>query len=176
MRAVIVAVNHQIQPTRIISQSSDGGFEAFEQGQKERFAQVLREKIRERGIQFIGEEARYGDETIAEAIRGQANCRHVNIEMPPEERARRKIPAGYYEDPNLPEAEKTRCNHEREEYMADRIITEAGEAQSILVICGRIHAQPIAEWLVGHGHSVETIDLRDQDWYVEDWMEHMLNL
>ena len=159
-----------------MSISTNGTLEAFEQGQKERFDQLLREQVHERGIQFIGEEARYGDESIAERMCGQVNCRYKNIEMTTEERQRRNIPAGYYEDPNLPDDEKARCNREREGYMSNMAIRGAGEAESILLICGRIHTEPIAARLEGLGHSVETIDLRGQAWYVEDWMEHMLNL
>src|SRR5262245_21368422 len=44
--------------------SLDGSFQAFERDQKERFGQLLREQIRTRGIQFVGEEARHGEDTI----------------------------------------------------------------------------------------------------------------
>jgi hypothetical protein len=72
------------------------------------------------------------------------------------------------------EAEKTRCNHEREEHMCGRVLTESGNAKSILIICGRLHAEAIAARLARFCDSVEIVDLHDQDWYIEDWQGHML--
>lgn len=101
-------------------------------------------------------------------------CRHANIEMTPEERVRRNTPSGYYEDASLPEAEKNRCNQEREEYMSNETIRGAGRAESILVICGRLHAESIAGHLRKLGHAVEITDLLDQGWYIEDWFDHIM--
>jgi hypothetical protein len=176
MHVLIVAINHQIQPTRIMSMSTDGSLEAFERDQKERFGELLRAHIRERGIQLVGEEARYGEESIAERVCGQESCRHMNIDMMPEERERRRIPAGYYEDAQLPEAEKTRCNQEREEHMSRVLLAQAGEVASVLVICGRLHSRAIAGQLTLFGHVIEELALRSQSWYVEDWFSPMQNL
>jgi hypothetical protein len=54
-----IAVNHQIQPVQINSMSGDGSLEASERSQKEKFGELLREHIRKRGVQFVGEEARH---------------------------------------------------------------------------------------------------------------------
>ncbi len=60
--------------------------------------------------------------------------------------------------------------------MADRVQAEVGKADSAIVICGRVHADAIANQLSKAGHSVEKLDLQDQDWYIEDWLGHMLQL
>jgi hypothetical protein len=106
MRFLIVGVNHQIQPARIMSMSTDGSLEAFARDQKEGFGQLLREDIRSRGVQFVGEEARYGEESIAQRVCQQEKCGYANVDMTPEERERRNIPPGYYENANLPEGGK----------------------------------------------------------------------
>ncbi len=157
-----------------MSYSTNGNVEAFERDQKERFGQLLREHVRERGVQFVGEETRYGEISIAQTVCGQEGCRHANIDMTSEERRRRNIPPGYYEDADLPEAEKTSCNQEREEYMSNRVLAEAGEAESVLVICGRLHTEAVAAHLRKLGQAAEITDLRAQSWYVEDWFGHTM--
>lgn len=176
MRVLLVGVNHQIQPAQIMSMSTNGSLEAFEQDQKERFGQLLRDYIRDRGVQFVGEEARYGQETIAQRVCQQERCRYANIDMTPQERESHNCPPGYNEDPGVPQAEKTRCNQEREEHMSGRVLAESGSAASVLVICGRLHAEAIAARLIQPGHSVEIVDLQNQNWYIEDWLDHMLHL
>ena len=93
MRILIIAVNHQIQPAQIKSMSTNGSLEAFERDQKEKFGELLREQIRGRGVQFVGEEARHGEESVAQRVCQQAGLRPVtNIELNPEPRQGNKIP------------------------------------------------------------------------------------
>jgi len=156
--------------------SFDGSLETFERGQKEKFGELVREHIRKRGVQFVGEEARYGEETVAHRVCQQEGCRRANIDMTPDERKARNIPPGYYENSEFSKIEKDRCNREREANMANRVLAEDGKADSVVVICGRVHAGAIAEQLSKSGHSVEQLDLQDQGWYVEDWQGYMLKL
>lgn len=176
MRILIISVNHQIQPAQILSMSTDGKLEAFEREQKETFGSFVKSNILERGVQFIAEEARHGQETVIERLCGLNNWGYANIEMTPEERTARQIPPGYNEDQNLSETEKARCHREREEYMVERILGEVGDAASILIICGRIHTAPLADRFRELDHSVETTDLQDENWYIEDWDQHMIDL
>ena len=60
--------------------------------------------------------------------------------------------------------------------MANRVLAEDRKVDSVVVICGRVHAGAIAEQLSKSGHSVEQLDLQDQDWYIEDWQGYMLKL
>jgi hypothetical protein len=95
--------------------------------------------------------------------------------MTPEERAARNIPAGYNDDlPNLSEAEKERCHREREEYMFAKTLQDAGDANSIILICGRLHVKPLAVRFHDTGHTVQTTDVQSQPWYIEDWQTHMI--
>jgi len=176
MHVLIIAINHQIQSAMIGSMSTNGNLEAFERGQKEAFGEMIRVQIRQRGVQFVGEEARHGQETVAQRVCGMEQCRHANIEKEPEERQRRQIPLNYWEDPNVSEADKARFNCEREAYMINRTITGAGQAENVILICGRLHRDAIAEDLRRREHIVDEIDLQDQSWYIENWMEHMLDL
>ena len=74
---------------------------------------MLREQIRRRHIQFIGEEANHEEESIARNLCHEEGCSYGNIEMTPEERALRQIPPGHADDPSVPDDEKARGNRER---------------------------------------------------------------
>lgn len=175
MQILILSVSHQIQPSRIKSMSTDGSVEAFERSQKEAFGQMLRTKVRERWIRFIGEEARHGEETAAQRVCELQDCHYANIDMTPAEREHRNIPPGYADEgSNLSETEIIRCHREREEFMCAKALTEAGNVDSILIICGRFHAEEIAANFGRLGHNVELLDLRNQSWYIENWAEHAM--
>jgi hypothetical protein len=134
---------------------------------KQKLEQILRRKVKERGVEFIGEEADFDSETIAERL----GLPWANIDMPKAERESRgiaeeqkrriRVPSylgsdartgltteGYQRDvgsgwvelePRLP------SDTIREEYMFERVIKEAGDAQSITVICGILHSEELAK-------------------------------
>jgi hypothetical protein len=172
MDVLILGLNHQIQPAMIKNWSSDGLFQQFEQDQKETFAQFLYDLLHERGIEFVGEEAKHGEDTIAQRLCAQENYRYSNVEMLPEERRQRNIPRDYSDNPNVSQQERDRCNLEREQYMCEQAIVHAAQAHRILIICGRLHMNPIAAELGRQGHCVQTSDIQEQDWYVENWFDH----
>jgi hypothetical protein len=177
MRILIIGINHQIQPIKNFIHSTSGALEKFEQDQKDHFRELLRTKMSELVVELVGEETKHGDESVAERLCEGQSIRYVNIEMTPDERSRRNIPAGYQEEgSNVSAEEQQRGNREREEYMAQKIHTLAGSAGSALLICGRSHGVPIASALEALGHTVEIADLLDSGWYVEDWATHMRRL
>jgi hypothetical protein len=176
MRIIIVGVNHQIQPVEILSSSSNGGAEKFEKEQKDEFADFLRKKIIENDIEFVGEEARHGHETVTERVCKSKGCEHRNVEMTPEERIARDIPGGYNENPEFRADDRERCNREREDYMATKALAEANGADNVMVICGSCHVEALAQRFQAKGHTVEIVQLQDQPWYIEDWATQIMNL
>ena len=172
MHILIIGLSHQIQRP---FWSSDKRACEFAQYQKARFAQLVRETIQTCVIEFVGEEANHQEESIAEMVCKEEACRYSNIEMTPDERMLRKIPAGYNEDTALSEIEKTKGNRQREEYMANRVIAEARDSGHILVICGRMHSDSLAAIFRAGGHSVQIDDLLNQDWYIENWQNHIMH-
>ena len=144
MRVLVLGINHQIQWVRIWSSSTGGDLERFEQGQKDQFRELLHKTISERGVQFIGEETKHSEPSIAHEVCASDGCRHANIEMHPDERAEQKIPANYETDPKVPREQKTQFHQQREEYMFGKAVAGAAEAESIIVICGRYHAPALA--------------------------------
>ena len=79
MQILIVGVNHQIQPTEILSWSSDGKAQDFERDQKERFGAFVAAQIHERDVELIVEEARHGHETITKRVCDNEKCRYSNV-------------------------------------------------------------------------------------------------
>src|ERR1700676_5248013 len=139
MRLIIVGVNHQIQPVEILSWGSNGKPQKFEKEQKDKFAELLQEKIIENDVETVGEEARHGHESVTQRVCESADCRHT-IEMTIEERIARDIPGGYNENPEFPEADRDRCNREREDYMAAKALAyrfhDCGFVGSTARCCG----------------------------------------
>lgn len=171
MRVLIMGVDHIIQRP---FWSSDSRAQQFADQQKGRFAEEVREAIRGRCIEFVGEEANHAEESIAEQVCQREGCRYANIEMPPTERMLRGIPAGYNENPNVAPGEKDRGNREREEYMTNRVLDEAAHCESLLIICGSRHSEHLAGRLRALGHTAEVDDLQKRSWWVADWMSHIL--
>lgn len=116
MRVLILGLNHQIQSARI-GWSSDRKTQAFMDGQKNRFAMLVRDEIRKRHVEFVGEEARHGDVSVVETVSGEEGTPYINIEMPPETRTQASIPTSYNEDSSVSDTDKTRWNRQREEHM-----------------------------------------------------------
>jgi hypothetical protein len=176
VQVLILGINHQIQWVQIWSYSSGGELERFEEGQKDQFRELLRGRITERGAQFIGEEAKHGEPSIAQDVCASGGCRYANIEMHPDERAERKIPTNYESDPNVSVEQKAQFHQQREGYMFEQAVAGAADAGSIIIICGRYHTAGLASRLRQGGHQVDEADIQQEPWYVEDWMEHMMRL
>lgn len=175
MRVLILGINHQIQWAKIFSSSTTGELERFEQGQKDHFRELLRKKIAERGVQFIGEETKHGEPAIAHEVANSERRRYANIEMHPDVRAGRGIPANYENNPNV-SAQMAQFNQQREDYMFEKAVAEAADAESIMVICGRYHSQALANKFRAAGHQVDEADIQGENWYIEDWMTHMMRM
>jgi hypothetical protein len=164
-------VGHDIQ--RIVLDSSDKL-----KAQKQEFREMLRKRIDERHTQFIGEEASYKWEgTTAQTL----GVRWTNIDMPMDERERRgileeqmqrrRVPSylgdqartvlleeGYQRDVGNGWAElevRVPSDVIREQFMFDRVQENAGDADRIVVICGIIHSEKLAERFRDTGAQVE---------------------
>jgi hypothetical protein len=177
MQVFILGINHQIQWVRLWSTGSSrsGEIERFEQDQKDKFRQLLRRTIAEKKAQFLGEETKHKEPSIAEEVCGQG-CLYANIEMDPDERARQDIPANYENDPAIPASEKARFNELRENHMFREAMTKAGNADSIIIICGRNHSPTLADKFRAVNCNVEVSDIQNESWYMEDWVSQMMQL
>ncbi len=163
---------HQLQSTTPIY--TEGKAAELEEGQKRQYEEMLDRVIKERGVQFIGEEAKHGTDSIAQQIARRQGREYANIEMEPAERQAKGIPPGYAdEDSSLPTVEIDRLHKTRERHIFDKTMKLAGGAESVLILCGRIHADALAQLFKGAGHTVDTSDVNKESWYIEDWPKHL---
>jgi len=172
MKVLVVGLNHQIQRAEVLSGGDE--IERLERQQKEHFATYIAGVIEERKIGFVGEEAQHGVALIAERIATRLNRRHANVEMPPDVRNERGIPNDYTRE-NMPYTSAQRANwhRKRENYMFDEAVCNAA-CDSIVVLCGREHVEALGIRFRQAGHEVDTYDLNREDWYIEDWLMHVI--
>lgn len=172
MNILVVGLMHQLQSTAPIY-TGDKAIE-LEEGQKRQYGEMLDRIIKERAVQFIGEETKHGTDSIAQRIARRQKREYANIEMEPTERQAKGIPLGYAdEDSSLPPEEINRQHKVRERHMFDKTIKEAGGAEGVLILCGRIHTDALAQLFKEAGHTVETYDVNKEGWYIEDWAKHL---
>jgi hypothetical protein len=172
MKVLIVGLNHQIQRAEVLSGGVD--IEKLEREQKEQFGQSLTRLVQNSGAQFVGEEAEHGVELIANKVALHLNCRHANIEIPPDLRKARGIPVDYTRtDRAYTPEQRANWHREREEYMVDQV-TKNAACDSAVILCGREHTGAMAHRFREAGHEVETYDLNQEGWYIEDWLTHIL--
>ncbi len=169
VKVLIIGLNHQIQVDAIRSIGPE--IEQLEGEQKDRLAQAIDRIIQREKAQFVGEEGEHGVALIAERVTQQLGRKYANIDMPPAERSQKGIPPDYL-DTNHPYTPKQRdaWNSEREQHMVQSAISSAGTSDTIIILCGRDQTDSLAKRFHDLGHVVETYDLNQENWYVEDWL------
>jgi hypothetical protein len=78
--------------------------------------------------------------------------------------------------PSLSAEQKADFNARRETHIIEKTLDAAGDADRILVICGRSHTANLAAEFRSRGHDVTETDVLDEPWYVEDWFTHIMSL
>lgn len=142
---------------------------AFEADQKRRFAEVIADHQELRGATLICEEIERDCDTFARDLAGRQNARYANVDMPVAERARRGIPEGYSALPYPPE-QIERWHSEREQFMVEQLFREQQDrCEPTLLICGRLHREPLAALLRNRDVEAEVIDLADYEWFSDNW-------
>jgi hypothetical protein len=126
---------------------------------KAALAATLSETISGHHVDLIAEEAHPTERYLGMVLAEQFGLPHIDITMPPDERARRGIPFNYEEDPDT----RTRAYREFERYML--ACTTTRNAQVSLVICGREHLPGLEQLFVAAGVNVFVYDLFRYEWY-----------
>lgn len=155
MRILILGLDHAIQ-------AIPGN---FPNPRKNRYERLLKQLVKDRAVGFLGEETYLNERSIAKRVANSVNGVHWEpIEMSSEERDAFGITENQN---NRPRANETRVSSDpiREEYMVRTALEKAGNARSVLILCGRIHADALAERFREAGHDVDTDDLLNYGWY-----------
>ena len=160
MNIWIVAIDHKLQLTR----RPDDSPKLRED--KDKLEAILKSGIPARGIQFIGEEAKQGEQTIAMDL-GRLRDPAIawnNIDMTNAERDAAGISEALKHRPGHPDHQTMsywiECripeDEVREDYFISQALRHAGQAQSILMLIGDLHVDAVAGKLERMGHYVTT--------------------
>lgn len=173
MEIYILGIDHEIQ-------TFDG---RRSQEEKTAYAQLLKRLIPERGIKFVGEETKPSvvEETspeklpIAKAVAISFDIPWELIEMSKTARKELGIAEEQATMRNEPIFEgglvvgskhvRVPSDGIREEYMVWRTLRKAEEAQSILVLCGFLHADELCQRFEKQGCQVIVDSLCNYPWY-----------
>lgn len=181
MNILIFGIDHEIQKV-----------DAWRSNQmKAAYRELLMTLINQRGVQAICEEADGVEETVGHQLAHQLGLSFgwTNIDMPEHDR----IDAGIFEEQmnrvpvqrdgavpthfedgafflDLKNGTHLFCprvpsDAVRENYMCQRVIEGAGDANSVLVLCGNFHIQGLAARLGQLGNTVQTNAVYKYDWY-----------
>jgi hypothetical protein len=152
---------------------------------------LLTELVKKHGVQFIGEEADPAVETVAaqltasltlpfpwksidmleEARRAvgiyEEQMNRVEVQMPGRVNTHAAADGFYLDLKNGSHrfAARVPSDAVREDYMVKRAIEYAGEARSIMVLCGNFHVEELAKRFNARGNEVETDAVCNYDWY-----------
>ena len=181
MNVLVFGIDHEIQMVDAWRSAA----------MKAAYRALLTSKIQQNGIQFIGEEAPPAGQTVAHSLTAELALPRPwrNIDVP--EQARRDAgiydeqtervsvrqpgivqthfaPGGFYLDlkngshefcPRVP------SDDVKEGYMIARALEGAGEAGNIMILCGNLHVEGLAERFGIHGDNVTTDAVYNYGWY-----------
>jgi hypothetical protein len=160
-KIVIVGCNHGIQLG-----DADAGFGDSEQvtEQKKQFANLIESLIKEKEIEFVGEEWGLANATSAHKLADENKKLWANINTTLEELDEMKIPRDYIHGAYLPE-QKQQWTRQREAVMLKKLMGSKGDTTKYLVVCGFEHMEPLAGILSKECNNIELVDYRQRGWY-----------
>jgi hypothetical protein len=116
-------------------------------------------------IQIVLEEDGSAEETAGEQIAAQRNIPWIYINTSNDDKTQMGIPINYITGPYT-EVQKNNWNHQRELFMVGKINEHRSEGESLLIVCGFAHMQPLTDMLGQDGVLVQQWDYRNFDWYL----------
>lgn len=158
----IVGCNHGIQ----VVVGGFAGLDPDEQnGQRTHFRALLESLCEGQAIQIVLEEDGSAEATAGEQIAAQRNIPWIDINTSNDDKTQMGIPINYITGPYT-EVQKNNWNHQRELFMVGRINGHRSEGEILLIICGFVHMQPLADILGQDGTPIQIWDYRNLDWYL----------
>src|SRR5271167_2816422 len=155
----IVAIDHELQLTR----NADDPIKL--RAQKDQLEDLLRAEIPERKVRYIAEESQPDKETIASALANASSptIPWKNIIMTQSERDAAGISEALKHRPSHPDEAMERSiecripeDEIREDFFIQQTLEGADDAQSVLMLLGDMHVDPVGERLARMGHRVST--------------------
>jgi hypothetical protein len=159
MVVYVIGANHGIQ-----RQEPDVWDTPQSRGQSNHFGELVTEIVRKNKVQFIGEEWGLPSLTVAHALADDGNLPWVDINTTAEELETMNIPRDYVNG-NYTNEQRERWHRLREEAFIQKLLEQKGDAQSLIVVCGFVHLQPLTQSLQKICKTVEPVDYRTMSWY-----------
>jgi hypothetical protein len=158
----VVGCNHGIQ----VGIDGFAGLDPAEQNEQRAHFRALLESIcEEQAIQIVLEEDGAPEETAGEQLATQRDIPWIDINTSDDDKHQMGIPIDYVTGPYA-EDQKNNWNHQRELFMVGKINEHRSEGESLLIICGFAHMQPLADILGQDGTLIQIWDYRNLDWYL----------
>jgi hypothetical protein len=158
----IVGCNHGIQ----VGMDGFAALDSAEENEQRAHFRALLETIcEEQAIQIVLEEDGGLEETASEQIAAHRNIPWTDINTSNEDKTQMDIPIDYVTGP-YSEQQKINWHHQRELFMVGKINEHRSGGESLLIICGFVHMQPLTDILGQDGTSVQQWDYRNIGWYV----------
>lgn len=171
MNILIVSIDHRIQLVK-----SDYATPALNE-RRDRLENLLQKKVAERNVQFIGEESLPQGPTIAQRLAKTRDPQIPwdNMDMTDEERKLAGIHDALRNRPIHKEKrgeEMVLIEHRiaeddiREDFMVSKALLNAGNSESILILCGDMHVHALKQKFQARGHSVDTDEslIAEKNW------------
>jgi hypothetical protein len=159
MKILLVGIDHELQLSR-----AENDTEA-RRALKDQLNRILMSEIPKRLIDFIAEESKEGEVTIAQEFANASSpcIPWLNIWMTHAEREAAGIGGINKRRPGHPDYETMtywiECrmpeDEIREDFFINRTLTEARDAKRILMLLGDLHVDAVSEKLHVMGHDVE---------------------
>jgi hypothetical protein len=157
----IVGCNHGIQ----IGTGGFTGLDTVEQNeQRAHFREFLEQICGGNGIREVFEENGSLEKTAGAQLADGRGITWTDMNTTNEDKDRMGIPRDYILEDHT-EEQKAIWNYQREQFMVAKIHNHLGDSDSVLIICGFEHMQPIAALLGTNDPQIHTWDYRTRNWY-----------
>jgi hypothetical protein len=154
----LVGLDHFLQNEEAFC-STAAGIES-ERQQKQHFETFLRNLIQQNEVDLIAEEGTFEPSCLGCRLARELKLKYAAITMPQSERDRLGI-LNNYEDQEDTLAAAIRAF---EDYMLEQVAAHE-DAKGILLLCGRLHLDPLQRGLAERGHEVRPYDVTDYEWF-----------
>jgi hypothetical protein len=135
---------------------------------------LVREIIQQQDVRFVGEETLPFTNTVARCVACPMGLRWEAIEMSikarkelgiADEQTKQRTQVTVGETGVKAVNQRVPSDEIREAYMVWRVVTAGRVFESVLVLCGFSHAEPLRQRFATLGHQVTLDSLCSHDWY-----------
>jgi hypothetical protein len=133
--------------------------------QREQFVQLVEWMLTDEKVELMAEEWGRTSESVAQALAKKHMVRYVDINTSFQDLDTLQIPHDYRDLSKCTVDQWQACLRHREMFMLEKIRSPRGTANTVLVICGFDHLEPLAKQLRDDERVIQ-IEYRNENWYL----------